>query len=129
MKSNGFLVDTNTISYLLENSLPKKSKELLISEITQGLKISVIVQIELLSWNTSNQLKDKLKHLLNISNIFPLDENVVRESASIRLNYKTKLPDAIIAATTIVNNFTLITRNSKDFSKINGLNLLNQFEN
>jgi predicted nucleic acid-binding protein len=38
---------------------------------------------------------------------------------------KTKLPDAIIAATALVNDLTIITRNIKDFDKIEGLEVLN----
>jgi len=32
--------------------------------------------------------------------------------------YNIKLPDAVIAATAIVNDFTLISHNFKDFQKI-----------
>jgi hypothetical protein len=38
------------------------------------------------------------------------------------------LPDAVIAATCLVNNFTLVTRNQKDFEGINGLKIYNPFE-
>jgi hypothetical protein len=37
------------------------------------------------------------------------------------------LPDAVIAATCLVNDFTLVTRNQKDFKGINGLELYNPF--
>lgn len=38
------------------------------------------------------------------------------------------VPDAVIAATCLVNDFTLVTRNQKDFKGINGLKLYNPFE-
>ena len=37
-----------------------------------------------------------------------------------------KLPDAIIAATALNNNWTLVTRNEKDFKNIN-LDIYNPF--
>ena len=42
--------------------------------------------------------------------------------------YKIKLPDAIIASTALANNFILITRNSKDFDKLENLKILNPYE-
>jgi predicted nucleic acid-binding protein len=38
---------------------------------------------------------------------------------------KKKLPDAIIAATALVYDLTLLSRNSSDFSGINGLKIIN----
>ena len=43
------------------------------------------------------------------------------ETIRIRRHLKIKLPDAIIAATCLINNCCLITNNIKDFSKIEGL--------
>jgi len=47
---------------------------------------------------------------------------------SIRRVYKTKLPDAIIAAIAIAYKSTLITHNQTDFKKIKGLTLIDPFE-
>jgi hypothetical protein len=38
------------------------------------------------------------------------------------------LPDAVIAATCLVNDFTLVTRNQSDFKGINGLKTYNPFK-
>jgi predicted nucleic acid-binding protein len=38
------------------------------------------------------------------------------------------LPDAIIAATALAENFVLVTRNTDDFKNIAGLELLNPWE-
>lgn len=46
----------------------------------------------------------------------------------VRKNYSVKLPDAIIAATALVHDYTLVTRNASDFKKISGLKLLNPWE-
>ncbi|WP_394996139.1 type II toxin-antitoxin system VapC family toxin [Emticicia sp.] len=59
--------------------------------------------------------------------MFPLDNSIVYKTIELRRLYKIKLPDAIIAATAIVFDFTLISRNDKDFENINGLKYYNPF--
>ena len=54
-----------------------------------------------------------------------LTEPIINRAIELRKSYKTKLPDAIIAATALVNDFTLVTRNVKDFDKIKGLAVIN----
>jgi predicted nucleic acid-binding protein len=39
-----------------------------------------------------------------------------------------KLPDAIIAATALVYDLTLITRNTSDFKNMEGLKVINPFD-
>jgi len=39
-----------------------------------------------------------------------------------------KESDILIAAYCLINNYTLATRNTRDFSRINGLNLVNWFD-
>jgi predicted nucleic acid-binding protein len=46
----------------------------------------------------------------------------------VRKANKIKLPDAIITAPALVYNFTLITRNTKDFKNIEGLEVINPIE-
>lgn len=43
----------------------------------------------------------------------------------LRKTQNIKLPDAIIAATSLSNGYTLITNNEKDFSKIQNLRSVN----
>ncbi len=62
---------------------------------------------------------------MNDAKVFDLTNNIVDASIEIRKNNKTKLPDAIIAATALVNDLCLITRNISDFKNIDGLELLN----
>ena len=49
------------------------------------------------------------------------------KTAELRKEYKIKLPNAIIAATSIVYDLILITRNTKDFSDIKNLQILNPY--
>jgi len=59
--------------------------------------------------------------------IFELEKAIKIKTAEIRKVHKIKLPDAIIAATALIYNLTLITRNAKDFKNIDGLKIVNPF--
>jgi len=56
-----------------------------------------------------------------------LNDDIVNRTIHIRRKYKTKLPDAIIAASALENELTIFTRNIKDFNKIKGLVMLNPY--
>jgi len=65
-----------------------------------------------------------------ISNYFSgvFSDLMVDECIAIRRNCKMKTPDAIIAATAIINDFTLLTSDA-DFNHISNLKILNPFKN
>lgn len=60
--------------------------------------------------------------------VFPINEDVVKKTIDIKRKHKIKLPDAVIAATAITYNLILVTRNTKDFDKIENLKLVNPHE-
>lgn len=67
---------------------------------------------------------DALSSFISNSIIIDLEEDIILETIQIRKKYNIKLPDAIIAATCLVNNCSLITNNIKDFDEITGLHLV-----
>ena len=118
-----YLIDTNSVIDYLDNKLPSNANELI-----DGVdsRISVITRMELLAWPGADKEQTFiLKKFINSSEVFALEEPIILKAIEIRKTYKTKLPDAIIAATALVNNLTMITRNTKDFEKIDGLKSLN----
>ena len=121
-----YLIDTNSVIDYLDNKLPDNANELI-----DGVdsKISVITRMELLAWpGASKQQTIILIEFINASEVFTLEEPVILKTIEIRKAYKTKLPDAIVAATALVNEFTIITRNMKDFDKIEGLEVINPYD-
>ena len=91
--------------------------------------ISAITEIELLCWKTATDNDIiVLKNFIADSFVFELEQEIKEKTAELRKTYSIKLPDAIIAATALVNNLTLLSRNTKDFNKIEGLMLQNPFE-
>jgi toxin FitB len=65
---------------------------------------------------------------MNDSTVIVLTENIVDTSIEVRKNYKTKLPDAIIAATAMVHGLIIVSRNTKDFIDITGLDCVNPYQ-
>ena len=62
--------------------------------------------------------------LINHSILHPIDNKIIEETISIRKTHKIKLPDAIIAATCMVNGLEILTLNTKDFENINKLKVI-----
>ena len=69
-----------------------------------------------------------MKNFILDSVIWEVTPDVVTECVRIRRSKKIKTPDAIIAATALVNNFTIITNNEKDFENIKGLKVVNPYK-
>jgi predicted nucleic acid-binding protein len=89
--------------------------------------ISVITQIEILSWVQSDKQKENiLKDFILDSNVYLLNSEIVDECIKIRRSKKIKTPDAIIAATAIITGSILLT-NDKDFIGIQNLKVINPF--
>lgn len=114
-----YLIDTNAIIDYLENKLPEKASNRIDGDT---VIMSVISRIELLAWPraTEKQLK-VLENFINASEVLLLSEDVIVKTIAIRRASGIKLPDAIIAATALVHNLILLTRNTSDFKKIDGL--------
>jgi predicted nucleic acid-binding protein len=105
-------------------ALSKDSDGLIDKLLENVYYLSVINRIELLGFKGLNQNETKAFELfVNNSRIIDLDEDVVIETIRLRKEYSIKLPDAIIVATCMVNAFTLISNNTRDFEKINGLKI------
>ena len=121
-----YLIDTNTIIELLTQLLPPAG-----GAWVDGLMlrdehaISVINWIELLVNPQSAQEKAVLELFIASSPVLPLDADVVRQTTLLRQQYRTKLPDAIIAATALVHGLVLVSRNTGDFQKMTGLVVIN----
>lgn len=124
----GYLIDTNVIIGYLDGKIENKGMSFLHPIIDRIPNISVINKIEILRFNSPDNNYKTLVEFINSSYVFSLNENIIEKTISICRANKIKLPDAIIAATALVNNFTLITRNTSDFKKIADLDFLNPWE-
>jgi predicted nucleic acid-binding protein len=96
--------------------------------VDAALHISVISQIEVLRFNDTPENERVLADFVKVAVVHPLNGPVVRRTIALCKQSKIKLPDAIIAATALTENFILVTRNTADFKTIAGLGLLNPWE-
>lgn len=120
-----YLIDTNVVIDGLGNKLPEKAKKLL---YTIDLTVSAVTQIEVLGW--INATKEQLKPLydfMEIANILPINEAVIEKTIAIRQTRKIALGDAIIAATALVYDLVVISRNTSDFKNIDGLEVIDPY--
>ena len=121
-----YLIDSNVIIDYASLRLPKSGSDFLEHIFNADFLISVVVKIEVLGFNDVPQKLNILEEFINSATILHLDESLVQKTILLKREYKKlKLGDAIIAATALVNNFTLITRNVADFKNVEGLNLMN----
>jgi len=77
------------------------------------------------------KLREKLTQAyedISAFHIIPYTIEIASKAAEIEVSLTKKgtlisLPDILIAATAIINNLTLLTRNTRDFKKITGLTI------
>lgn len=111
------LADTNAILYLFSGN------KCMIPFMNMKIVVSVITEMELLSFpKISPQELHNLQLLLSKCIIIPMDNNIKNKAILIRRTYGTKLPDAIVAATSVCNHLPLVTAD-KGFKRIEGLDL------
>jgi hypothetical protein len=126
-----YLWDTNTVIYYLQKHFPVAQEKLMDNVINNYQPaISVITEIELLCWKTATE-KDltTLKDFISDCVVFGLDQDIKLKTIEIRKQSGLKLPDSLIAATALVNELTLISRNVSDFKKVVDLELVDLFDN
>jgi predicted nucleic acid-binding protein len=122
-----YLIDNNVISGYFSRCFSEKAMRFVAEVIDQTVNISVITVIEALSWRHPDSKKEAIiQEFINEANVLTLSPEVVAQCVKIRRSKKIKTPDAIVAATAIVYNFTLITSDS-DFKNIPELKVLNPY--
>ncbi|MDR0322110.1 MAG: type II toxin-antitoxin system VapC family toxin [Treponema sp.] len=135
-----YLLDTNVISEMQKTQCNQNVKsfvetvhweELYLSAITIG---EICYGIEKLSYG-------KKKHDLSVwlytklpewfsGRIITLDSDVMMEWGRLCAKIQRKLPfaDSLIASSAITHHMFLVTRNTKDFEDIEGINIINPWE-
>jgi predicted nucleic acid-binding protein len=117
-----YLIDTNAISDYLGGSLPISGLDFMDEIMDNSPAISVVNRIELLGQNRPELSKFKIA--VEGYFVFELTEEIILKTIALRKSRSIKVPDAIIAATALVNDLTIITHNTSDFKNIPSLKLL-----
>jgi len=119
MSGNSFLLDTNIVLYLLNGD------ETLADFLYQkDLYVSFITELELLSFHKiTNKEQQSIQSFLKEYFVIELNSEMKQQVIKIRKQYNTKLPDSIIAASSVYTNIPLVTSDN-NFEKIEALNLI-----
>ena len=121
------LVDSNEIIDFVSNRIPEKSAKQLDIYFNSNFSVSIVSKIEVLGFKTQEYELKQLESFIQLSSIVYIDEAVADKTIEIRRMKRIKLPDAIIAATALVQNCILLSHNTTDFNKIEGLQVLDPY--
>ena len=128
MSTTEYLIDTNILIYHTEGS------EVVCNFIKDALaqkafNVSVLTKIEFLGWDKhSPEGFEKCKRLINLSNVYLIDDDITERTIELKRRAKIKLADAVIAATALVNNFKLVTKNVDDYKGVKEPEIFNPLE-
>lgn len=119
------VIDTNILIAYLDG---EEKVVLLVNKLIEEGRILFLpsaVEIEILSfskWN-AEELHEVETFLEKAFVFMPIDRHISRVTAEIRRAIKIKTPDATIAATALSTYTPLLTRNVKDFKKVQNLTI------
>jgi predicted nucleic acid-binding protein len=113
-----YLLDTNILIYYFNGLTDDEALHQILAE---SFNIAVISKIEFLGWSEfggNPALHNKGRVFLSHARLFDLSEEIVEQTIRLRQQFKTKTPDAIIAATALVNDLIVVTHNTSDFTRL-----------
>ncbi|MFP5039627.1 type II toxin-antitoxin system VapC family toxin [Parasediminibacterium sp. JCM 36343] len=92
--------------------------------------ISAITILETIGYhNISEEEELYYKKAIQWMYIYNIDENIIEFATSLKKQKKMSIADAMIAATAMLNNHILYTRNTNDFKHIPNLQIINPIDN
>lgn len=123
-----YLFDTNIFIYYFNGEPILKP---LFDEVLSGEAEALycpISWVELLCYPAlTTDEAQQIRHFLKGFERVDLTENVLDRAAQVRMDYRTALPDAVIAACAVTTESILVTRNENDFNRISDLAIDNPF--
>jgi len=126
MEKNYVMCDTNIFIHWFNND--KNTIEKLQQIGLQRIAISVISLMELMQGVDNKeqlkQLKRKIKHYAIVDFTKEVSELSLQLIENYKLSHNLQIPDAIIAATSVLYKIPLFTYNTKDFRFIPNIELI-----
>lgn len=90
--------------------------------------VSAVSYVEVLGYHRLTDAERRyLEAFFAKARILPLVQPVLDEAVRLRQRKKMKLGDSLVAGTALLHDLTLVTRNTTDFTGIDGLRVLNPF--
>jgi predicted nucleic acid-binding protein len=126
MEKNYVMCDTNIFINWFNND--KLTIEKLEQIGLDRIPVSVVTVMELIEGIDNKaqlqQLKKKIKHYAIVDFSKEVSELALQLVESYKLSHNIQIPDAIIAATAVINKIPLFTYNIKDFKYIPRIELI-----
>ena len=125
-----FLLDSNIIIYaaLPEHAFLRKLIREEESQVSAGRQ-SAVTKVEVLGYHNLDQNSKKLfEEFFDSTQVIPITSAVIELAVTLRQQKKMSLGDALIAATALEHELTLLSRNKADFQHILNLNVVDPFE-
>jgi predicted nucleic acid-binding protein len=92
--------------------------------------VSAVSYIEVLGYHRLNAAdKQYFEAFFATATVLPISQSIIELATKLRQQRKMTLGDALIAATCMTHNLTLVTNNIRDFSWIADLSVLDPFAN
>ena len=118
------LLDTNVWIDAMSGE-PVAARALTVAIADEWCGLSAMTRLEVLSYSalTESDMADWRMLLASAAEV-PIGDGVIEEAARLRRTVRMKTPDAIIAATALLENAVLVTRNTGDFRRVPGLTVM-----
>lgn len=127
MGSN-YLMDTNVINDYTGKKFTGSSEVELDAAFNSLFYYSVISRIETLGFNADAFILQGLEGFLDLGHQYYVTDDIASQTILLRRSLpKVKTPDAIIAATALFYNYTLLSRNLADFKNIPALTVIDPY--
>lgn len=115
--------DSSVLILFLNDALAPLHVQALSDALGAGRgQISAVVRAEVLAWSGHTSLSLRVAdEFLDAFQLVPVDAAVANEAARVRREHGLKMPDALIAATALLQSATLVTANARDFRRVPAL--------
>ncbi len=105
-----YLLDTNAVIGLLNNSPTVKDLLSSVDLQPENTVVSQITKLELLGYQGITLDEEKaIQAFLSVVTVLGIDSAIEAKTIELRKSHKIKLPDALVAATALANDLQLLT--------------------
>lgn len=125
-----YLLDTNTLLYFFKGTGNVSDRLLRESPQEIGIPSIVLLEVEvgIVKSRSPKKRTEQLKELASVVSVIPFGSNEARSSAFIRARLESEglsigPYNVLIAGTAIAHNAILVTHNTREFSRIEGLSI------
>lgn len=122
---SAIILDSNIVIYSIEPEYQHLRDVLR----EYDMHVSEISKLEVLGYSGLTDEEELNFHFFtHFTTVLPIETSIIQQAIKLRKTKKMSLGDAIIAGTALTHQLPILTRNDKDFTWINGLEIINPFD-